>query len=101
MSTPIQAQASKRLRETINFRLSRFLKISEKEFADSTAELSLMDLANGIFIFEGQGETIGAYAGVCKFIVAIVGKEEAWRCPKKEEPQEQSEIQPEEKATVH
>ncbi len=101
MTTPIQEQASKRLREFINYRLSRFLKISEEEFTRSTAELCLMDLVNGIFIFEGQSETIGAYGGVYKFIVAIVGKEEAWRCPKKEEPQEQLENQPEEKVTVH
>jgi hypothetical protein len=50
---------------------------------------------------EGQSETIGAYAGAVKFIVAVVGKEEAWRRPEKTEPKAGSEAEALKPESVH
>jgi hypothetical protein len=86
VTNTLQEQMSKRLREMMERRLANFLRTNDLEFAVLSSELSLIDLLNGIFIIEGQSETIGAYAGAVKFIVAVVGKDEAWRRPEKLEP---------------
>jgi hypothetical protein len=86
VTNTLQEQMSKRLREMMERRLANFLRTNDVEFAVLSSELSLIDLLNGIFIIEGQSETIGAYAGAVKFIVAVVGKDEAWRRPEKLEP---------------
>ncbi len=84
MTIALQEHISKRLRETMERRLTFLLKTDELCFAPLVYELSLIDLLNGIFLLEGQSETIGAYAGAVKFIVAVVGKEEAWRRPERQ-----------------
>jgi hypothetical protein len=66
-------------------RIAFLLKTNDIGLAALTGELSLIDLLNGIFLLEGQSETIGAYAGAVRFVVAAVGKDEAWRRPEKAE----------------
>ena len=80
-----QEQISQRLRETMERRIAFLLKTNNIGLTALTCELSLIDLLNGIFLLEGQSETIGAYAGAVKFVVATVGKDEAWRRPEKAE----------------
>jgi len=74
-------------------RIAFLLKTNDIGLAALTCELSLIDLLNGIFLLEGQSETIGAYAGAVKFVVAAVGKDEAWRRPEKAEPKAGSEAE--------
>jgi hypothetical protein len=85
MTNALQEQISRRLREMMVRRLNSLLKTDEVCFVPLASELSLIDLLNGIFLLEGQSETIGAYAGAVKFIIAMVGNEEAWRRPHKSE----------------
>ncbi len=101
MTIAPQEHISKRLRETMERRLTFLLKTDELCFAPLVYELSLIDLLNGIFLLEGQSETIGAYAGAVKFIVAVVGKEEAWRRPAKAEPKAGSEAEALKPESVH
>ena len=82
----LQQHMAKCLRDTMERRLTFLLKTDVVCFAPLAYELSLIDLLNGIFLLEGQSETIGAYAGAVKFIIAVVGKDEAWRRPEKAEP---------------
>ena len=89
----LQEQISQRLRETMERRIAFLLKTNDIGLAALTCELSLIDLLNGIFLLEGQSETIGAYAGAVKFVVAAVGKDEAWRRPEKAEPKAGSEAE--------
>ena len=81
--TNLQEQISKRLREMMERRIAGLLKADEKEFVGLAASLSLADLLNGIFLIEGQSETIGAYAGAIRFLGDIVGREELFRRPEK------------------
>ena len=101
MTIALQEHISKRLRETMERRLTFLLKTDELCFAPLVYELSLIDLLNGIFLLEGMGETIGAYAGAVKFIVAVVGKDEAWRRPEKAEPKAGSEAEALKPESVH
>jgi hypothetical protein len=79
--TNLQQQISKRLREVMERRIAWLLKTDEKEFGGLAASLSLADLLNGIFLLEGQSETIGAYAGVIRFLGDLVGRDELFRRP--------------------
>jgi len=92
MTNAFQEHFSARLRESMERRLAFLLKTNDIALAALTGELSLVDLLNGIFLLEGQSETIGAYAGAAKFIVAVVGKDEAWRRPERPEPKSESAI---------
>jgi len=87
----LQQHIAKCLRNTMERRLTCLLKTDELCFAPQVYELSLIDLLNGIFLLEGQSETIGAYAGAVRFIIAAVGKDEAWRRPENTEPIAESE----------
>ena len=89
----LQQLIAKCLRNTMERRLAFLLKTDEHCFASLVYELALIDLLNGIFLLEGQSETIGAYAGAVKFIVAAVGKEEAWRRPEKQSEPRPGELQ--------
>src|ERR1700739_378954 len=101
MTNPLQEQISKRLRETMERRLTFLLKTDEACFVQFAYELSLIDLLNGIFLVEGQSETIGAYAGAVKFIVAVVGKEEAWHRREKAESSAESDAETHKPTVVH
>jgi hypothetical protein len=97
----LQEQISKRLRETMERRLAFLLKTDEACFVPLAYELSLIDLLNGIFLMEGQGEAIGLYASAVKFVVAAVGKDEAWRRPEKAESKAGSEAEAPKPESVH
>jgi hypothetical protein len=101
MTIALQEHISIRLRETMERRLTFLLKTDGACFVPLACELSLIDLLNGIFLLEGQSETIGAYAGAVKFIVAVVGKEEAWRRPEKAEPKAGSEAEALKPESIH
>ena len=96
-----QEQISKRLRETMERRLSFLLKTDELCLASLVYELSLIDLLNGVFLLEGQSETIGAYAGAVRFVVTAVGKDEAWRRPEKAASKAGSEAEAPKPESVH
>jgi hypothetical protein len=101
MTNALQELISKHLRESMERRLAFLLKTNDIGLAALTCELSLIDLLNGIFLLEGQSETIGAYAGAVKFVVAAVGKDEAWRRPEKAEPKAGSEPEALKPESVH
>jgi hypothetical protein len=96
-----QEQISQRLRETMERRIAFLLKTNDIGLTALTCELSLIDLLNGIFLLEGQSETVGAYAGAVRFIIAVVGKEEAWRRPEKAESKAGSEAEALKSESVH
>jgi len=54
----LQEQISPRLREVMGRRIAFLLKTNDIGLAALTCELSLIDLLNGIFLLEGQSETI-------------------------------------------
>src|SRR5437879_610386 len=62
----LQEHLSQHLRETMERRIAFLLKTNDIGLSPLTCELSLIDLLNGIFLLEGQSETIGAYAGAVK-----------------------------------
>lgn len=97
----LQQHIARSLRNTMERRLTFLLKTDEVCFAPLVYELSLIDLLNGIFLLEGQSETIGAYAGAVKFIIAVVGKDEAWRRPQKAESKAGSEAEALKPESVH
>jgi|SRR5712664_849440 len=101
MTNALQEQIPKRLREMMERRLTSLLKTDEVCFAPLVYELSLIDLLNGIFLLEGQSETIGAYAGAVRFIIAVVGRDEAWRRPEKAESKAGSEAEALKPESVH
>lgn len=88
MSNALQCHISERLRDSMEARIAKLLRTNQEAIATLGSNLSLIDLLNGIFVLEGQAETIGAYAGAVKFIVDLVGRDEAWRRPQKQEPEE-------------
>lgn len=79
--TDLQQQISKRFREVMERRIAGLLKIDEKEFVGLAATLSLAELLNGIFLIEGQSETIGSYFGAIRFLGDLVGRDELFRRP--------------------
>jgi hypothetical protein len=85
MTNALQEHFSVGLRESIERRLAFLLKTNDIALLALIWELSLIELLNGIFLLVGQSETVGAYAGAVKFIIAVVGKDEAWRRPEKPE----------------
>jgi len=101
MTIALQEHLSQHLRETMERRIAFLLKTNDIGLAPLTCELSLIDLLNGIFLLEGQSETIGAYAGAVRFIIAVVGRDEAWRKPEKAEPKAGSEIAALKPESVH
>jgi hypothetical protein len=88
-------QISRRLREVMERRIAGFLKIDEKQFVDLAASLSLAELLNGIFLTEGQSETIGSYFGAIRFVGDLVGRDELFRRPEPAatEPEKESEAE--------
>ena len=80
-TTNLQEQVSKRLREVMERRIAGLLKTDVQDFLALAASLSLADLLNGIFLMEGQSETIGAYAGAICFLGDLVGRDELFRRP--------------------
>jgi hypothetical protein len=92
-----QQQISKRLRESMQRRIAGLLKIEEKEFAEVAGGLSLAELLNGIFLMEGQSETIGSYLGTIRFLGDLVGRDELFCRP---EPK-QLELEPDQIGVVN
>jgi hypothetical protein len=82
-------------------RLAVFLRTDEKEFAKLAMCLSLADLLNGMFLIEGQSETIGAYAGAIRFLSDIVGRDELFRRPEPPATEPEKEPEPEQKVVVN
>lgn len=88
MSKALQCHISERLRESMEARIAKLLRTDQEAIATLSSNLSLIDLLNGIFLLEGQAETIGAYAAAVKFIVDLVGRDEAWRRSERLQPEE-------------
>jgi hypothetical protein len=99
MTNTLEEHMASRLRETMERRLAFLLKTNDIALVTLTWELSLIELLNGIFLLEGQSETIGAYAGAVRFILAVVGKDEAWRRPERPEPEAEADPEQQEAQT--
>jgi len=85
----------------IEHRLALLLRTDEKEFTRLTMCLSLADLLNGVFLIEGQSETIGAYAGAIRFLGDLVGRDELFRRPEPPATEPEKEPEPQHKLVVN